>query len=206
MPDPVRFFRECQDVLKPDGIVSLAVPDRRTCFDYFRPHSTLADWLEAYFEKRERPTAMQLFRQNSLHSRLFKNGQEIGSFSLDQDPAQITPLQTLEEAFRNYKAFTENPDEVYRDVHCWAFTPSSLELILRDMYFLGIINLAIDQVTATYSNEFFVRLRNAAPAVMSPEARQAFYEMRKTLMHRINDEASENSLRVYQMRHGRNGR
>jgi len=203
MPDPITFLQECQKVLKPNGILSIAVPDRRTCFDYFRPHSTLMDWLEAYFEKRDRPTAAQLFRQNSLHSRLFRNGQEIGSFTLEDNPAQIRPLQSLKQAFDAWKAYEANPDTVYRDVHCWAFTPSSLELILRDLGFLGLIHMEIQQVTATYGNEFFLRLRNldasSTPAVSTTD----FYEQRRKLMHQINDEASENSIRVYQMRRGR---
>src|ERR1700730_11534889 len=34
LPDPVRFLQGCGKVLRPGGILSMAIPDRRTCFDY----------------------------------------------------------------------------------------------------------------------------------------------------------------------------
>jgi SAM-dependent methyltransferase len=201
MPDPIRFLQDCQTTLKPGGVLSMAVPDRRACFDYFRPHTTLADWLEAYFENRQHPSAVQVFRQHLLHCRLMENEQQLASFTLEHDPLKIRPLDSLQKAFADYKTSQANLDEVYRDVHCWAFTPASLEWILQDMRFLALFDMEIQQITATYGNEFYVRLcKQAAPPSLAPEI---FYEQREKLMHRINDEASENSMRVYQMRRGR---
>lgn len=40
----------------------MAIPDRRACFDFFRPFSSLAAWLEAYFENRTRPTNAQILK------------------------------------------------------------------------------------------------------------------------------------------------
>jgi predicted SAM-dependent methyltransferase len=180
LPDPIRFLQACQKVLRPGGIISLAVPDRRVCFDYFRPHNTLADWLEAYFAKRERPTTAQVFRQFSLHSHYMDNGKQLGTFELDRDPAPVEPLQMLAEAFSSYKAQEASPDQVYNDVHCWAFTPSSLELMLRELNFLGLIQLELQEVTATYGSEFFLRLRNSDnPAPLSAEE---FYPRRHELL------------------------
>ena len=42
LPDPIRFLRSCEMVLRPGGFLSMAVPDRRACFDYFRPVTTSA--------------------------------------------------------------------------------------------------------------------------------------------------------------------
>ena len=52
LPNPVKFLQGCSEVLKPDGMLSMAVPDKRGCFDYFKPHSTTADFIEAFFENR----------------------------------------------------------------------------------------------------------------------------------------------------------
>lgn len=198
MPDPIRFLQACQKVLRPGGVVSLAVPDRRACFDYFRPHNTLADWLEAYFARRERPTTAQIFRQFSLHSHYMDNGKQLGSFELARDPAPVEPLQMLSEAFKTYQAAEASPDQNYHDVHCWAFTPSSLELMLRELNFLGLTTLQLQEVTGTYGCEFFLRLRNSE--TLSPPSPQVFYERRRELLHRINDEAAANSRLAFKER------
>lgn len=36
-PDLIGFLQSCAEVLKPEGVLSLAVPDARFCFDQFRP-------------------------------------------------------------------------------------------------------------------------------------------------------------------------
>lgn len=36
-PDLIGFLKECDSILKDDGVVSLAIPDKRFCFDHFRP-------------------------------------------------------------------------------------------------------------------------------------------------------------------------
>jgi SAM-dependent methyltransferase len=200
LPDPIRFLQGCTKILKPGGVVSMVVPDRRVCFDYFRPSSTTADWLDAYFQERTRPTPAQVFLQNSLHSRYRIAGEDLLAFSLDMDPSAIVPLQTLEEAFKRWTDFIAKPDDVYHDVHCWAFTPASLELILTDLRFLGVIQLDVQQITATYNNEFFIRLVNPEHPGSAPMTREAFYEKRAKLLQQSNDEASENSNRVYQLR------
>jgi SAM-dependent methyltransferase len=69
LPDPIRFLKGCAEVLRPGGILSMALPDSRACFDYFRPPSTLADILEAYFTRRDRPSATQIFEQQALGAR-----------------------------------------------------------------------------------------------------------------------------------------
>src|SRR5215468_6748097 len=72
IPDPIRFLQGCERILRRNGVVSLAIPDHRCCFDYFRAPSTTTDWLSAYFEKRTRPTSAQWFHQNATHCRLKK--------------------------------------------------------------------------------------------------------------------------------------
>jgi SAM-dependent methyltransferase len=200
LPDPIRFLQGCQRVLKPGGVVSMALPDRRVCFDYFRPHSTTADWLDAFFHGSKRPSPAQVFTQNSLHSRYLRGEHLLLGFSLDENPASVIPLQTLEEAFKRWTDFNANPDETYHDVHCWAFTPASLELILTDLRYLGVLHLEIQQISGTYENEFFVRLTNPEKPDAAGPRRDEFYQKRRELLHKIVNEAAENSDRVYQLR------
>jgi len=33
----VRFYQSLQRLVQPDGFLSLAIPDKRFCFDFFKP-------------------------------------------------------------------------------------------------------------------------------------------------------------------------
>lgn len=48
------FLRECTVLLAPHGTLSPAIPDKRYCFDHFRPHSTTGEALQAWLERRTR--------------------------------------------------------------------------------------------------------------------------------------------------------
>jgi SAM-dependent methyltransferase len=200
LPNPVQFLQDCEQVLRPGGVVSMAIPDRRACFDFFRPHSVLADLIEAYFRGRERPTQAQLFELSSLHCRYTRGDQQLVNCSLHDDPANFTPLETLAEAFATWGQFESQPDEVYRDTHCWVFTPASFELLLSDLKFLGLTGLEIVEVTETMVLEFFVTLRRPVLDGSEPVSRTEFYEHRRELLHRVNDDASENSKRAFAQR------
>jgi SAM-dependent methyltransferase len=200
LPNPILFLQGCEQVLRPGGIVSMAIPDRRACFDFFRPHSVLADLLEAYFQCRVRPTPAQVFLQSSLHCRYVRGDQHLVNCSLHDDPANFTPMETLAEVFAFWKQFEALPDEVYRDTHCWSFTPASFELILSDLKFLKMIGLEIVEFTGTIIHEFFVTLRKPTSPDLEPISRNTFYEHRRKLLHRINDEASENSTQTFVQR------
>ena len=103
LPNPIKFLQGCEKVLKPGGYLSMAVPDKRTCFDYFRPVSTLGSWLEAYTANCTRPTAFQGFEQASVHSKYSDGDEECSSFPLlTRDPNKISPQKTLKNSFEIY--------------------------------------------------------------------------------------------------------
>jgi SAM-dependent methyltransferase len=190
LPDPIKFLSGCAKVLKSEGILSMAIPDRRGSYDYFRPHSTTAELLEANFARRNRPTAAQIFAQSSLHCLLFRDGQGLCSFSLTDDPRQIVPLETLEDAYCAWLKFEDNPDDIYFDVHCWVFTPSSFELIFRDLRFLRIVPFELVSIEPTSNGEFYVHLRNERVNTNTQSSPAEFYERRAVLLRRAHDEAA----------------
>jgi SAM-dependent methyltransferase len=57
VPDLGSFLQQCEALLKTDGVLSLVIPDKRYCFDYFSPPSTTGSVLDAWAEKRIRPSA-----------------------------------------------------------------------------------------------------------------------------------------------------
>jgi len=195
IPNPIGFLTACSEVLRPGGVLSMAIPDKRTCFDYFRPVTTLAAMLEAHVENRERPTAAQLFEMNSLHSRYHTPAGDTIVFSLTDDPIQVVAMQTVEEANAAWKArIARGPDDgTYEDCHCWIFTPASLRLLLLDLRFLGYIELEPIKFYDTSGNEFYIHLRNTHDTPASNLSRSDYYEERQTLLHTVNRESAANA-------------
>ena len=161
IPNPIKFLQGCEQVLKPGGCLSMAVPDKRVCFDYFRPLSTLGSWLAAYFENRDRPTPIEHFEQSSLHCRFFVDDEERTGFSLDDDPRKIRNLPTVTEAYEDLKKKFSSGDTTYYDTHCWTFTPSSFSLIMLDLSLIGLTRLVDVETTSAFGNEFHVHLKKS---------------------------------------------
>src|SRR5208283_2921376 len=57
IPDLIGFFDSAARLSSPDGALSIALPDRRYCFDCFKPWTTTGDVLEAH---RRRPSRHSL--------------------------------------------------------------------------------------------------------------------------------------------------
>ena len=156
LPDPIRFLQGCEQVLKPDGVLSMAIPDHRYCFDFYRPVTELSEWLDAFHQRRTKPTPGQVFRQGALRSQL--NGQIAWSPETTGLPM---PAELLDAAYADWQVQTEDGGEVpYRDAHCSVFTPSSLELMITDLNYLGILMMEIIEIVGSNGCEFFIHLRD----------------------------------------------
>jgi predicted SAM-dependent methyltransferase len=177
LPDPIRFLQGCEQVLAPGGVLSMAIPDHRFCFDYMRPVTVSSEWLEAYFENRQRPTAAQVFRHKSMESRLSD-----GTMAWGRWPhLPIVPLENLEQAFDEWKAVKDSGREEYRDAHCWTFTPASFQLLVADLTYLGLINLTSLEISRSIGCEFYVHLHKPAEA-RPGKARSTYYLERERLL------------------------
>lgn len=158
VPDPIGFIHSCQKVMKPDGILSLAIPDKRYCFDHLRPPSTTGGILQAFLEKRTRHTPGQIFDSFSLAA---VNGGALAWQEGAKDEVDFLHAHGLAGLMlQNYLA-----SDGYVDVHAWVFTPSSFRLIVHDLNALGYLDIREEAFTPTLGCEFFVSFRNApAPA------------------------------------------
>ena len=117
----------------------MAIPDQRCCFDYFRWPSTLAEWLEAHFARRDRPTAAQMFAQDHVRTHMALATGEADAFGLDVSVDQALPRRTLREHYDRWRRQAEEPvSGGYMDCHCWAFTPASFEQLLLELRFLDL--------------------------------------------------------------------
>lgn len=191
LPNPVAFLQACGRVIRKGGYLSMALPDKRACFDFFRPRTSLSAWIEAYFEGRERPTHAQIFDQDSSIASCADGEKSSITFFLGEDLKKISVAPALCETFAAWARKREVGDQGYYDVHCWVFTPSSFRMLLSDLYFLGLSPFAVEEVTDTALSEFYVHLRNEGYKTFSPEEAEAHYAARRRLLRdAVAEEAS----------------
>jgi SAM-dependent methyltransferase len=161
LPDPIGFMKSCQKILKPGGVLSLAIPDKRYCLDHLRPPSTPGDVLQAHLEARRRHLPGQVFDSFSLASQMD------GSMSWNADSrGAIDLLHGHGFGGLMLQNYLKAPD--YVDIHAWVFTPSSFRLVVSDIIALGYLNIREAAFTETLGCEFFVAYLNA-PAITPPD-------------------------------------
>lgn len=125
VPDLIGWLEEIRSILKPGGILSLAIPDKRQCFDYKRQITQLCDVFEAYLHHRKKPSSRQIFDYiaSVVHLR--------GSYTWGEkvvDSAEFAHYYSLQDAQGITKSVFES--DAYYDVHCWVFTPHSFFKLL----------------------------------------------------------------------------
>lgn len=156
LPDPIRFLRGCEQVLAPGGLVSMVVPDKRACFDCFRPHTTIGEWLDAYREKRQKPTLRQWFDCSAGFAVHRGEEGEQFTFKLGTSVKSLHVTGDIEPLWRGWQDSLDDP--TYRDTHCTVMTPASIELLLTEARGLGLLELEIESISESVRGEIFVRL------------------------------------------------
>jgi predicted SAM-dependent methyltransferase len=173
-PDLVSFLVQCEKLLTPAGVLSLAIPDKRYCFDYFRWPSSTGDVLQANLERRIRHAPGVVFDHVSSAAKLG------GAIAWAKESAgDLTFLHSVDEAIAAWHQSKDS--DVYIDVHHWRFTPSSFRLILSDLAALGLTGLVEKCEFATTGCEFYVTLGKGK----SGRAKCDRMQLVKLVMHEI---------------------
>ena len=188
LPNPIKFLNGCYTILAPGGVLSMAVPDCRACFDHYRSLTKLSDWLDAYAEDRQHPTPSQVFDGHAMKSYFIrkKDSAPNPGCNINRDsPAAFQPVEELEEAFKAWQSGNNRKRADYIDAHCSVFFNLTLELMLRDLIYLGLIKFRIKEITDSQGHEFFVHLEKGD---VDPVDRATFYKKRAELLRAINQQ------------------
>jgi SAM-dependent methyltransferase len=150
-PDLIGFLNECESILKPDGVLSLAVPDKRYCFDRFRPVSGLGKVIDAHLAKDtvHTPGNVAEYFMNVVA----KDGNIAWS---GDGPGDYRFLHGLNDATWGMQVVREQ--KAYLDIHAWCFVPSSFRLLVQDLRALGLIQLQELSFRDSVGHEFFVTM------------------------------------------------
>jgi SAM-dependent methyltransferase len=151
-PDLITFLQECERLLKSHGVLSLVIPDKRYCFDYFNPTTSTGELLDAFEQKRKRPSPGKVFDHFAGQARC--NGQMAWGRG---GTGKIELVGSLDEACAAWRKATTSTD--YIDVHSWRFTPNSFRLMLTDIQMLNLTGLGLAKAFDTEGFEFFIALR-----------------------------------------------
>ncbi|MGA8727152.1 MAG: methyltransferase domain-containing protein, partial [Terracidiphilus sp.] len=159
-PDLLSFLHSMEALLKTDGIVALAVPDKRYCFDYFRPLTTTGQVLAAHMEVRSRHTPQLAFDYAAY------SAESGGSIAWGQHPPMgLRLVGSLDMAREFSQRVGESED--YLDLHAWCFVPASFELILLELAMLGETDLLVERTTPADGCEFLCWLRRGGKAAVA---------------------------------------
>ena len=167
VPDMITWLQEIAAVLKPGGVLSLAIPDKRYTFDILRRETVPADLIEAYDRRSRKPSSGQIFDHYSMvvdadTQKIWKG--EPGDHTLRKK-------FTLDKVVGLWREASEN--NKYIDTHCWVFTPYSFIDNLKMLIRLDLLDFEVASFDETvYAQlEFFVTLRKLDEA-LPPEQRQ----------------------------------
>lgn len=150
VPDLIRFLTDCEQILTPNGKLSLAIPDMRFCFDAARSITGASDVIRAFDERKTKPDKYDAL---DYYLNAFSKG---GAFGWHQGYDGNAALM-FDLPYANAQSLRAANE--YIDVHCWRFTPVSFHLLVSDLRHLGYINFQPISQHGTIEHEFYVMLQ-----------------------------------------------
>ena len=121
-PDLIDFLINCDAVLKDEGVLSLVIPDKRYCFDHFRPITGISSIIDKHFSINKihsaGTVAEYFLNVVSKEGDIGWHAHTGGTFKL---------VHTLDDARNSMQSVREH--KAYIDVHAWCFVPHSFRLL-----------------------------------------------------------------------------
>lgn len=158
VPDFAGFLRDCSEMLKDDGILSLAVPDKRFTLDHFRMSTTTGKIINDYLSE-DKYGSMGALTDYWNHV-VKRNG--ITSWQREADrriPDNYAFIHDEEFNRQSYKGSVGV--QAVRDFHQNVFTPASFELLIYELWEYELIDLKISKLYDTTAEEFIVSMRKS---------------------------------------------
>ncbi len=150
-PDLICFLNDCDAILRDDGVISLIVPDKRYCFDRFRPITGISKIIDSHFSKNNVHTP------GTVAEYFLNMVSKSGSIAWDSTTAgEYKFINSLEHAHQVMKSALK--EKAYLDCHAWCFVPHSFRLIIHDLFCLGFIPFQEVDFFPTERFEFFITL------------------------------------------------
>ena len=160
IPDPVAWLFDIAKVLRPRGILSLIIPDKRVTFDINRLTTEISDLVDAYLRGLRKPSFRQAYDFISLEITEAVDPAKVWAGTADYAGIVRSDVPDPDVAALELCRTIGGSDE-YVDVHCSVFTPESFLELFEKLARLGLIEFEIAHFVPTEFNqlEFHVSLR-----------------------------------------------
>jgi SAM-dependent methyltransferase len=183
LPDLVDFLQSASRLVKLGGAMSIALPDRRYCFDCFRPWTTTGCLLDAHHRRMNRHGLKTGF-DHIAYAATVGGKLAWGPYPIPT-PQFIDPFAVAEATVAQ---FFGQPDGQYRDYHAWQFTPSGFRLAMLELAALDLTDWQVVGFHGTEHFEFFVTLQRVGALQSDPAGLQ---DQRRTLLLKQLEEMRE---------------
>lgn len=159
VPDFIGFLRDCSKMLKANGILSLAVPDKRYTLDHFRMVTTTGKVINDYLQGEKYGSVGAL--TDYWNHVVRRDG--LTSWSRARDRILKKNYEFVHDAEFNRKAFEDcvGKPQGAHDFHQNVFTPASFELLIYELWEYGLIDLKISTLYDTIAEEFIVQMNKS---------------------------------------------
>ncbi len=164
-PDLLGFFKDVENLLHIGGILSLVIPDKRYCFDFFKPLTLTGAVLAAHQNgqtRHSKRTAFEYIAYSCLRD---------GSGAWDENQSgELSFAHNLEQARLTLATLSEGTDSDYVDFHAWHFVPSSFLLVVEELRLLGQKTFELAKSFEGAGCEFYISLRKSGRKSTEPLA------------------------------------
>ncbi len=151
-PNLVEFLNNCAEVLKDDGLISLAIPDARYCFDFLRPLTGIGQIIDANINQLTMHSPGTAYEYCASYCS--SKGKMTWGHGKTRKP--FIPAYSVDSARTIFSG--HGSAKKYADYHSWCFTPHSFRLIMYDLYQLGLTSMQEVAFYPTRACEFYVVL------------------------------------------------
>jgi len=155
LPDVIGWLNEIYSILKPGGILSLVIPDKRYSFDISRDVSSPAELIGAHLDRIKESTSAMVYESAAEYKDISPVKAWSGKALRFPEPGEWR----LNEAMRLVKIHKETNE--YVDAHCYVFTPYSFFSCVKRLIEHGLFDFEVESFCDTGVNEleFYISLR-----------------------------------------------
>ncbi len=160
IPDPVGWMQDLTRVLRPGGILSLIIPDKRFCFDINRSLTEVSDLVDAYLRRSRRPSYRQTYDFFSKAIAGVVDASSVWAGTADYSLVVREDFDDPDKAALDACRTMQRSDQ-FMDVHCGVFTSDSFLDVFEKLARLSLVDYEIAEFFPTEYNtlEFHVSLR-----------------------------------------------